>query len=217
MKQYLINHSKGLSAKLMKYPRDWYHKKLAKRNNNSSPTIICNNCTGGVILHDLGLRFNSPTINTLFYSFDDFLFFVKNIKAFSNVEMFEIKQDTHSYPVGGLELNGKVIKIGLVHYRSFLQGKLKWHERFKRIRYNNIYIIYEGGGIEEKCLNDFTKIPFKKRIYSCTNSYMQNKFAFYQGHDLYFNWYPGKILDYKHLLGLKRFLDDFNYISFLNT
>ena len=29
-------------------------------------SILCNNCTGGFILHDLGLRFDSPTINMFF-------------------------------------------------------------------------------------------------------------------------------------------------------
>lgn len=31
-------------------------KKLKKRDIS----ILCNNCTGGFILHDLGLRFDSP-------------------------------------------------------------------------------------------------------------------------------------------------------------
>ena len=31
-------------------------------------------------------------------------------------------------------------------------------------------------------------------------------------------WYhTGKIIEYKHLLSLKRYLDDFNYIKFLNV
>lgn len=34
-----------------------------RRLRNSSPTIISNNCCAGFIYHDLGLKFNSPTIN----------------------------------------------------------------------------------------------------------------------------------------------------------
>lgn len=33
-----------------------------KRLRNRDISILCNNCTGGFVLHDLGIRFNSPTI-----------------------------------------------------------------------------------------------------------------------------------------------------------
>lgn len=26
-------------------------------------SLLCNNCVGAMVLHDLGLRFNSPTVN----------------------------------------------------------------------------------------------------------------------------------------------------------
>ena len=37
-------------------------------------SILCNNCTGGLILHDLGLRFDSPTVNMFFHELDFFEF-----------------------------------------------------------------------------------------------------------------------------------------------
>lgn len=37
-------------------------------------SLLCNNCTGGFILHDLGLRFDSPTINMFFHGLDFFDF-----------------------------------------------------------------------------------------------------------------------------------------------
>ena len=82
-KNFFVNHLKGLASRLMANPRRWYHKKKARNCNKENVSIICNNCTGGIILHDLGLKFNTPTINTLFYSADDFIFFVLNIRVFS--------------------------------------------------------------------------------------------------------------------------------------
>lgn len=32
---------------------------VSKRNIS----LLCNNCVGAMVLHDLGLRFNSPTVN----------------------------------------------------------------------------------------------------------------------------------------------------------
>lgn len=65
-KIFFQNHLKGLASRLMTHPRRWYHKKKAKNCKKEKCSIICNNCTGGVILHDLGLRFDTPTINTFF-------------------------------------------------------------------------------------------------------------------------------------------------------
>ena len=74
VKKRVLGHLNGITSRLMYIPRRMYHKQKAKRCNTEKCCIICNNCTGGMILHDLGLRFDSPTINTLFFSADDFLF-----------------------------------------------------------------------------------------------------------------------------------------------
>lgn len=39
----------------------------------------------------------------------------------------------------------------------------------------------------------------------------------YVGKDFYNLWYPGKILDYKSSFSVKRFLDEVDYVSFLNS
>ena len=191
-KIFFQNHLKGLASRLMTHPRRWYHKKKAKNCKKEKCSIICNNCTGGVILHDLGLRFDTPTINTLFYNADDFLFFVSNIKAFSKSDMYQIPDTNYSYPIGAIKLRERIIKIGLVHYSTFDEGKRKWEERFKRIQY-------------------------PKQVYSLDCEDFSKLYPFYVGHIIYRSWFPGKIIEYKHLLSLKRYLDDFNYIKFLNV
>lgn len=47
-------------------------KKVKPRIKNKKFTLLCNNCNGGVILNDLGLKFNTPTINMFFYHYDFF-------------------------------------------------------------------------------------------------------------------------------------------------
>ena len=37
--------------------------KNRSRLNNTEPTVFASNCNGGVMLHDLGLQFRSPTVN----------------------------------------------------------------------------------------------------------------------------------------------------------
>lgn len=219
--QYNINlikgRIKGLFYRVLKYPRLYYHKIKAKRHKgNSSLSIVCNNCTGGIILHDLGLRFNTPTINTLFFNFDDFYYFVQHIEVFAKKELLELKHNTKEYPIGYLEYDGRIIQIGLVHYSTFDEGKSKWEERFKRIDYNNLFIIWEGKEIDREELESFKEIKYPKQVYSLDIDDFSKLYPFYVGHIMYKSWFPGKILEYKHLLSLKRYLDDFNYIKFLN-
>jgi hypothetical protein len=216
-KIFFQNHLKGLTSRLMTHPRRWYHKKKAKNCKKEKCSIICNNCTGGVILHDLGLRFDTPTINTLFYNADDFLFFVSNIKAFSKSDMYQIPDTNYSYPIGAIKLRERIIKIGLVHYSTFDEGKRKWEERFKRIDYNNLFIIWEGKDITREQLESFKGIQYPKQVYSLDCEDFSKLYPFYVGHIMYRSWFPGKIIEYKHLLSLKRYLDDFNYIKFLNV
>lgn len=149
-KIFFINHLKGLATRVMANPRRLYHKKKAKNCYRNKCTIVCNNCTGGVILHDLGLRFDTPTINTLFYSADDFVFFVSNIREFSKTDVFKMNDSKYSYPVGGIKLGDRVVKIGFVHYSTFEEGKRKWIERFARVDFDSMVIIWEGKGVDEK-------------------------------------------------------------------
>lgn len=45
---------------------------------NFSPTIISNNCCAGFIYHDLGLKFNSPTINLTVKNFPLFIQYLEH-------------------------------------------------------------------------------------------------------------------------------------------
>jgi len=210
------NHITGICHRIMAIPRRQYHRQKAKRNKNYSPTIVCNNCTGGVMLHDLGLRFNTPTINTLFYSFDDFFFFCLHIKELQHVELQKEETNEFKYPIASLFFNERKIRIGLVHYKSFEEGKMIWEKRFKRVNLNNIFFIYESPNVTEcDAISFFQKYPHNGMIISKKNEALTYKNYF--GEDFYDNWYPGKILDFRNLFSRKRFLDNIDYISFLNA
>lgn len=69
--------------KLMKPFRKIYRKLYRLKINNDMKnkllndkfTIFSSNCTGGVISHDLGCRFYSPTVNFYFMAKDYVRFF----------------------------------------------------------------------------------------------------------------------------------------------
>lgn len=129
----------------------------------STPTIFSCNCTGGVLYHDLGLPFNSPTIN-LYMSCADFINFLENLDYYLSMQMTPYTGDIQrDYPIANL---GDLI-LFLVHYKSVEEANEKWQQRKKRIDRNNIYVIAsDRDGFNEELLHRFNKLPFRKKIFT---------------------------------------------------
>ena len=80
------------------------------RLKNKSLTLITNNCLAGCVLHDFGMRFDTPTIN-LFIPFPDYIKFLTNLKSYVSKDIEDITGDS-SYPIGLLgEAVRKPIRI----------------------------------------------------------------------------------------------------------
>ena len=197
-----------------------YLKKIRRKNHNLNPTIISNNCIGGVIYHNLGLRFLSPTVN-LFVKSDDYLTFCKNLKYYSSCDIVQVDDIDRDYPVGRivpLDHNHKEITIFFQHYKSFDDARKKWIERYHRINWNNIFYIYEFYDTiyDNQLLYDFDQadLPGKKilllhrEIPNVKNIFVLSCYK----EDLP----TAKVFEYKGISG-RRYLDEFDYVDFLNT
>lgn len=130
--------------------RDYRHSVINRRNKkrltNYSPTLVCSNCTGGLLYHWLGLRFNSPFIN-LYLTDDDFVKALESWNEFISYDIQEDKETDKSYPVG---ISYGNIKIHFMHYATFEEAKAKWNERCRRMgkdvnRYG--FMLTNWGGI----------------------------------------------------------------------
>lgn len=132
-----------------------------RRLKNNDFSIIASTCNGGVLCSDLGVRFNSPTVN-LWMNPEDFLRMVSNLRAYMNYDLINVTDDTVPYPVG--ELHGDV-RIYFQHYRSFEEAKEKWEERKKRINYDNLFIMFtDRNGCTDEQLERFDELPFQHKI-----------------------------------------------------
>lgn len=56
-----------------------------KKLKNKTFSLFLSNCNGGIIYHDLGLQFKSPTIN-LWISPKDFIHFCENLREYLNTD-----------------------------------------------------------------------------------------------------------------------------------
>lgn len=139
------------------------NKKIASmrsRVTDKPVSIISQNCIGGVIYHDMGKRFLSPTIN-LFLTCPDFVKFVLNLEYYMSLKLQMNWEE--EYPVGKLE----DIKIYFMHYQTCTEAKEAWDRRKARIDWDNILVL--STDMEEFTDNVFEswqKIQYPKVLFS---------------------------------------------------
>lgn len=125
--------------------------------------ILSSDCTGGMLLHDLGKRFNSPTVN-LYMDSKDFIKFCNDYRAYLSKSVQHIGFDEiDHYPIG--DLDG--LKIRFVHYKSFEEAKQKWEKRARRLLEwdNEVYIIMnDRNGCTLEDILHFDALPFKHKV-----------------------------------------------------
>lgn len=110
---------------------------------NARPTIISNNCWGGVTYSHLMLPFFSPFIN-MFISDEDYIRLCSNLKqyleekiVFSHEEYNKVEK--FKYPCFHLG----DITLHMNHYRDIETAEKKWYTRLSRVNYDNLfYMMY---------------------------------------------------------------------------
>lgn len=190
----------------------YFRKKILKNNKdrliNNNFSLIANNCNGCFISHDLGLRFNSPTVN-LYFHIGDFVKLLENLKYYLSLELKEAKWD--KYPIGMLG----DIKVKLLHYKNFQEAKEKWDERCKRIDFNNLFILAtDQDGCDYSIIKRFNELPYKNKVMLTNKSYPEFENTHYiKGFEEKES--VGFLFEYKGITG-KVYYDDFDFISWFN-
>lgn len=119
-----IKKIKKSYRKILRLKIDYNNRKRLKNKNF---TIISSNCIGGVLYHELGLKFLSPTIN-MYLRPNEFIKFCQNMRYYLSCEPVYVEQSDFDYPVARLD----DIYIFAVHYSDFLHFKTCWESRKKR-------------------------------------------------------------------------------------
>lgn len=196
----------------------WWKRKHLKNHDFS---IVSQNCIGGIISHDLHERFNSPTVN-LWFKPEDFFTFIGDLDYYLNAEIIEAFEEEITYPIGRIYRGDSYITIYFMHYTSFPEAVEKWRERAGRIKKNNLFVVFEYPAIhdsveeQEAVKRQFDAIPYENKIMITKQSGLSGdnivQMGFYD--ELY---YTGKIMKRKNKFSVKRYLDDYDYVSFLNA
>lgn len=189
---------------------------MRKRLINKDVTILCNNCNGGIVSHDLGLRFNSPTVN-LYFRGDGFFKFCEDLDfylASSLIPLEERKDGDKVYPVFTLGEGEKKIELHFLHYNSFEDARSKWETRKARINKDNIFVVsaFFNLSTEDK-VKRFEHLPQKNKVIFCEKEYPNAP------HTFYIHGFPKglNVLSLFHGLCGHRKIDQFDFVYWFNT
>lgn len=140
-------------------------KRVRKMVVNKPLTIISQNCIGGVIYHDLGWKFLSPTIN-LFMNSVDFVKFANHLEHYISQEM--VMRWDEVYPIGLLD----DIEVHFMHYNTCRDAKVAWERRCSRMEWNRILVLCtDRDGFSDTCFEQWQKIEFPKLLFTANQKY----------------------------------------------
>lgn len=104
--------------------RKLYLKIINTKKVDKNATILCSNCLAGVVMHEYGMRFNTPTINLWIYP-NDFVKFCSNLEEYLRYKVVEVKDSGKNYPVGRI----KDINLYFLHYSNIEEAVIDWERR----------------------------------------------------------------------------------------
>ncbi len=213
----MLQRFKTFIFSLVAERRKKYCMKRLRMLNNKDITIISNNCVAGIIYHDLGLQFKTPTIN-LRIPFDDFLTFAEDLYGFLSEEVEEVKNSDETFPVGKICHDGKTVILEFMHFSSFEEAKDRWDARKKRVDPSNICIMFVYPlSPSEEYTGRFDSLPFEKKVLIAKDNPYNSKSVFVNSVFSRKDYQGGDILLYKTKFSKKRYLDEFDYVSFFNS
>ncbi len=210
----VFNLKKALKEKLKKIWRKPLVNYMTKKTGDKRIRILATNCMGGILYHDTGKPFDSPTINCTVSGMDF-------IKLCENPDYYMIQIPTlHSispqgYPiadVGGIKVNG-------VHYKDIDDFSDKWLRRGARFleqKDAEILVIASDAQIKtDEEVEAFHKLPYRKVCFTIREDIPYEEFIIvnaFKGKDA-----MGDLTRYAGLLGKRIFENEFDFVKWINN
>lgn len=186
----------------------WRNRLERSRLNNYDFTIFSQNCIGGIMYHDLGLQFKSPTVNLLFTP-SDFIKFAKDIKSY--LEKPLVFQDTDKrYPSAMLGDVG----IEFLHYKTAKEAEQKWEERKKRINWENVFVICCDAGLSYEEIVEFDNLPYENKIIFLSKNMPEIKSGIHA--KVFTDKTDARMLNFANPLGKRYYQKYVDYVKWLN-
>lgn len=141
----------------------------------------------------------------------DFVTALEHWDEFLEAEIIEYKNGSYAYPVG---VGWGGLLIHFMHYDTFENAKSIWNKRKSRMDCRNIGFMLTNWGGESEVLERFEHLRHKYKVAFTDRPFPQLKSVFYlkgysvaSGRNIY--------ATQNYLTG-KRYIDQFDYVSFIN-
>ena len=192
--------------------REWRAYLWKKRLRLKRPgfSILSTNCIGGVMYHDLGLEFLTPTVN-LTIPIRDLIKLAGNPRWYMALPLAE-RENPGGCPTA---LLGDV-RVNFHHYASFEEASAKWEERKRKINWDRLILMAtDRDGCDYETLRRFDRLSYPHKLVFTHRPYPELDSACYiRGFEergevgVLTNFKPGPLK--------RRYLDAFDYVGFLN-
>ena len=176
--------------------------------NLKTPTIICSTCIGGMISHNLGLRFMSPTVN-IWMTPSDLIKFVSDLDKYLASEISFVKSTYYDFPVGKID----DITVYFQHYTTEEDAENKWNERKTRIDKENLFIITDDKNVTDEEVQTLLNVKCKRLVIFTTDDTKKEPFFAY---DIYKGQKEIGRYSVRNLKGFAPFEKEFNYAAWLS-
>jgi uncharacterized protein (DUF1919 family) len=126
-------------------------------------SIVANNCWGGEVYKDLGLRYASPFIGLFIYP-DHYLRLLRDFDRLIRLPITFVDGDL-TYPIG---LLGKDVEIHFLHYRDVAEVREKWSRRAARLLAPGMQLYYkmcDRDGATAGHRADFLSLPMPNKVF----------------------------------------------------
>lgn len=168
----MLRNAKAVGPRIKgKIQRDRLRKQLARIKEAvraEGVTIISQNCIGGVLYHDLGMQFLSPTINA-FIPEPGFVKLALNLRYYMEQEL--VLRWEEEYPVGML---GDV-EIHFMHYETCSEAKACWDRRKQRILYDKILVLAtDRDGFDDAVYEQWKQIEYPKVLFTAQAEFTED-------------------------------------------
>lgn len=178
---------------------------------NREVSFLVPNCIGGLLFHDLGLQFQSPTVN-LMLDQRDFVRFILHLDEYLAMKLDFFKHPEYSFPCAYLG----DLTIYFTHYTSEADAEAKWHERANRIRKENLFVFCEErDGLTKEEIESLATLNVKGLLVFTAHDYPDIPYA------LFIAKYAkdgevGNIMRKSFLTGKREYESFFDFVKWFN-
>lgn len=206
--------NKDFKDKLKKIWRAPLVKSMTRKTGDRRVRILATSCMGGVLYHDIGKPFDSPTINLTIAGMDF-------IKLCSDPEYYMTHIPTlkdvspQGYPIA--DVAG--LRVNAVHYKDIEDFNDQWMRRCKRFLEKTdeeILLIASDAQIRtDEEIEAFHALPYRKVCFTVRENVPYEEFIYvpgYEGQDA-----VGDLTRYADFTGKRVFEKYFDFVKWINA